>query len=92
MIVALLAATVLLADVTPAATPAAAPAAKAAAAPTTAQKAADSNSKLVCKSEAVLGSRMPVKKCRTVGDAAAEKLEAQQALERMQGDNAYSSK
>jgi hypothetical protein len=91
MIVALLAATVLLADVTPAATPTAAPAAKAAA-PTTAQKTADSNTKLVCKSEAVLGSRMPVKKCRTVGDAAAEKLEAQQALERMQGDNNYSSK
>jgi len=91
MIVALLAATVLLADVTPAATPAnAAPAAKAQ--PTTAQKTADANSKLICKSEPVLGSRMPVKKCRTAGDAAAEKLEAQQALERMQGDNAYSSK
>jgi N-acetylglutamate synthase/N-acetylornithine aminotransferase len=92
MIVALLAATVLLADVAPAVTPAAgAPTAKAAA-PTTAQKTADANTKLVCKSEPVLGSRMPVKKCRTVGDAAAEKLEAQQALERMQGDNAYSSK
>lgn len=91
MIVALLAATVLLADVTPASTLAAASTAKAAA-PTTAQKAADSNAKLVCKSEAVLGSRMPVKKCRTVGDAAAEKIEAQQALERMQGDNNYSSK
>ena len=91
MIVALLAATVLLADVTPAATAAtAAPAAKAQA--TTAQKTADANAKLVCKSEPVLGSRMPVKKCRTVGDAAAEKIEAQQALERMQGDNAYSSK
>ncbi len=87
MIVALLAATVLLADVSPAAT--AAPAAKTAA---TAQKTADSNNKLVCKSEPVLGSRMPVKKCRTVGDAAAEKLEAQQALNKMQGDNNYSSK
>jgi len=91
MIVALLAATVLLADVTPAAAPAnAAPAAKAQ--PTTGQKTADANSKLICKSEPVLGSRMPVKKCRTAGDAAAEKIEAQQALERMQGDNVYSSK
>jgi hypothetical protein len=90
MIVALLAATVLLADVTPvASSAAAAPASKTAA---TAQKTADSNNKLVCKSEPVLGSRMPVKKCRTVGDAAAEKLEAQQALIKMQGDNTYSSK
>jgi hypothetical protein len=70
MIVALLAATVLLADVTPVAS-------SAAAAPA---------------SKPVLGSRMPVKKCRTVGDAAAEKLEAQQALIKMQGDNTYSSK
>ena len=85
MIVALLAATVLLADAAPAASPT--PAAKPAA-----QKTAEANNRLVCKSEPVLGSRMPVKKCRTVGDAAQEKLEAQQALERMQGDNTISSK
>ena len=90
MIVALLAATILMADAAPAATPTAASAAKVSTT-ATAQKTADSN-KLVCKSEPVLGSRMPVKKCRTVGDAAAEKLEAQQALERMQGDNTISSK
>src|SRR5258708_26587444 len=40
---------------------------------------------LICKSEPVLGSRMPTKRCRTKGDAAMEKFEAQQALERMQG-------
>jgi len=86
MIVALLAATVLLADAAPAATPA--PAAK-----TEVQKAAAADqNKLICKSEPVLGSRMPVKKCRTVGDAAAEKLQAQQELNRMQGDNTISSK
>jgi len=87
--IALLAATVLLADAAPAATPApAAPAAKAEGQKTA---AADQN-KLICKSEPVLGSRMPVKKCRTAGDAAAEKLQAQQELAKMQGDNNISSK
>lgn len=87
MIVALLAATVLLADAAPAATPTPAAPAK-----TDVQKTADANNKLICKSEPVLGSRMPVKKCRTAGDAAAEKLQAQQELNRMQGDNNISSK
>jgi hypothetical protein len=88
MIVALLAATILMADAAPAATPT--PAADAKAAPATAKKA--STDALICKSEPVLGSRMPVKKCRTAGDAAAEKLQAQQELNKMQGDNNYSSK
>lgn len=78
MIVALLAATVLLTDATSAAT-------SAAAKPAAAQRIAENNNRLICKSEPVLGSRMPVKKCHTVGDAAQEKFEAQQALERMQG-------
>ena len=40
----------------------------------------------------MLGSRMPVKKCHTVADAAMEKLEAQQDLAKMQGNNNISSK
>jgi hypothetical protein len=39
---------------------------------------------LVCKSEPVLGSRLPTKRCRTQGDIATEKFESRQALERTQ--------
>jgi hypothetical protein len=39
---------------------------------------------LVCKSEPVLGSRLPTKRCRTQGDIATEKFESRQALERSQ--------
>jgi hypothetical protein len=87
MIVALLAATILMADAAPAATPTPV---DAKAAPAAVKKT--SNDQLVCRSEPVLGSRMPVKKCRTAGDAAMEKLEAQQNLAKMQGNNNISSK
>ena len=39
---------------------------------------------LVCKSEPVLGSRLPIKRCRTQGDMAQQKLQDRQALERSQ--------
>jgi hypothetical protein len=39
---------------------------------------------LVCKSEPVLGSRLPVKRCRSQGDMAQQKIQDRQALERTQ--------
>ena len=39
---------------------------------------------LVCRSEPVLGSRLPTKHCRTQGEVATEKFESRQALERSQ--------
>jgi hypothetical protein len=83
MISVLFAAAMLLADTTAAAQPAqpAQPAKTEAAAP---QKAKDDPNTMVCRSEPVLGSRMPVKRCRTKGDMAAQKLEDRQAIERAQ--------
>jgi hypothetical protein len=80
MIVALLAATVLMADATT--TPPAAPAAQAQAAKK------PEGEKMVCKSEQVIGSRLPIKKCRTAEQAAQEKQDAREQLDRAQGGNA----
>ena len=92
MIVAMLAATVLLADSTTAlqATPTQSPPAgqTTAAATPAPKKQAGNQADLICKSEAVLGSRMPVRKCRTSAQAAQDKLDAQAELERAQGANA----
>jgi hypothetical protein len=88
MILAMLAATVLLADTTAAlqANPApATPATQATAAAQPAKKQAGNQADLICKSEPVLGSRMPVRKCRTSAQAAQDKLDAQADLERAQG-------
>ncbi|MFL5298544.1 MAG: hypothetical protein ACJ798_19365 [Phenylobacterium sp.] len=82
MIVAMLAATVLLADSTAALQATATQPAATAAAP--AKKAGD-QANLVCKSEPVLGSRMPVKRCRTSDQAKADKQAAREELERAQG-------
>jgi hypothetical protein len=49
------------------------------------KKQAGNQADLICRSEPVLGSRMPVKKCRTASQAAQDKLDAQQELERAQG-------
>lgn len=83
MISLLLAATVLLADTTATVQPA--PAKPEAAAQAT--KAKDNSETLVCKSEPVIGSRMPTKRCRTKGDMAAQKLEDRAAIERAQIHN-----
>jgi len=48
-------------------------------------KAADDPNRLVCKSEPVLGSRLAVKRCTTAGEAAVNRIEQRQQLERMQG-------
>jgi hypothetical protein len=82
MIVALIAATALLAEATPTAAPTTQPA-TATAAQADKKKAEDPN-KLVCHSEAVLGSRMPVKRCATSAQAAAEKANAREELEKVQ--------
>jgi hypothetical protein len=79
MFVALIAATVLMADAGVSAP--ANPPAPAAAQP--AKKAEDKQ--MVCKTEQVLGSRLPVKKCRTVEQAAQEKQDAHDQLDRAQG-------
>jgi hypothetical protein len=84
MFVALIAATVLMADA--GASAPANPPAPAAAAAQPAKKAEDKQ--LVCKSEQVLGSRLPVKKCRTVEQAAQDKQDARDQLDRAQGAQA----
>ena len=78
MFVAMLAATILMADATTAA-PTNTPAAPA----ETAKKADDQ--KLVCHTEQILGSRMPVKKCRTAEQAKQDKQDARDQLDRAQG-------
>jgi hypothetical protein len=88
MIVAMLAAMALMADSTTAlqatSTPAS-PSAQATAAAQPVKKKADNQADLICRSEPVLGSRMPVKKCRTTSQAAQDKQDARQELERAQG-------
>jgi len=97
MISAALAALVLLADQAGAAqsAPDNAPSAKPARTPHTVSeatavadgkaKASDDPLAIVCHSEPVLGSRLTVKRCTTKGDAAVNKFEQRQELERMQG-------
>jgi hypothetical protein len=79
MFVALIAATLMMADATTGAAPSSPPPAAAAAAQP-AKKA-----EMVCKSEQVLGSRLPVKKCRTVDQAAQDKQDAREQLDHAQG-------
>lgn len=90
MIVAMLAATVLLADSTTAlqatSTPPAPASQTTAAVP--APKKVGNQADLICKSEPVLGSRMPVRKCRSSAQAAQDKLDAQAELDRAQGAQA----
>jgi len=49
-------------------------------------KAKDDPNQMVCRSEIPVGSRLPVKKCMTKGEAEMRKFEDRQALERSQGD------
>ena len=50
-------------------------------------KAADQkDDQLICKSEPVLGSRLPVRRCRTVADMKDRMLQDQQAVERAQAN------
>ena len=88
MIVAILAATMLLADSTTALQSTSTTAAPPPAASQAAKKKAENQADLICKSEPVLGSRMPVRKCRTAAQAAQDKLDAQAELERAQGSQA----
>jgi len=90
MIIALLAATVLMADSTTAlqaantSTPAAQPQAVAATAEQNAKPKKQANNSLVCRNEPVLGSRLPTKRCRTPEQMAAQQQEDQANLEKMQ--------
>ncbi len=89
MIIVVLAAFALMAESTPAAQSAPTPAATAVSAPasgaaTTPARAADNPMAMVCKSEPVLGSRLPTKRCRTQGDIAQQRLDDRAALERAQ--------
>lgn len=89
MIIALLAATVLMADSTtalqaaPSSTPAAQPQAAAAAEQGAKPKKQASNA-LVCKNEPVLGSRLPTKRCRTSEQMAQQQQEDRANLDKMQ--------
>ncbi len=49
-------------------------------------KPKDDPMKMVCHTETEIGSRMPVKKCMTKGEADMRRLEDRQQLERAQGD------
>jgi hypothetical protein len=49
-------------------------------------KSKDDPMKIVCRNELPVGSRLPVKRCETKGDAEMRKFEDRQQLERMQGD------
>ncbi|MGH6909004.1 MAG: hypothetical protein ACREE0_20180 [Phenylobacterium sp.] len=44
---------------------------------------------VVCRHEPVLGSRMAVKRCSTIGQMAMDKIEAQQDLSKMQAKDGY---
>ena len=81
MIIALFAATVLMADSTTALQ--AVPAQAQATAEQTAKPKAQANA-LICRNEPVLGSRLPTKRCRTTEQMAAQKQEDQANLEKMQ--------
>jgi hypothetical protein len=88
MIIALLAATVLMADSTTAmqvaSTSASAPTgAVAAAAPNTKPAQADGKT-LVCRKEISLGTRLPTKKCRTVEQMAVQRQDDKAALDAAQ--------
>jgi len=90
MIIALLAATVLMADSTtalqaaPSATPAAQPQAVAATAEQNAKPKKQASNGLICKTEPVLGTRLPTKRCRTAEQIAAQQQEDQADLDKMQ--------
>jgi hypothetical protein len=60
-----------------------APQANAAAEPTAKPKK-QANNGLICRNEPNLGTRLPTKKCRTAEQMAAQKLEDQQNLDKMQ--------
>ena len=92
MIIALLAATVLMADATTALQTTASSASTNAGQPQAVSPTAEQNAKpkkqagntLVCKNEPVLGSRLPTKRCRTTEQMAAQQQEDQQNLDKMQ--------
>jgi len=87
---AMIAATLMLADATPAAANAAQPAqpaaaaAAAAAAATPATPAKPVEDKLICRSEEVTGSLMPKKVCRRASDIARDRQDQRENLERIQ--------
>lgn len=88
MLIALFAATVLMADTSTAlqAAPATSntPQAVAATAEPNAKPKKQANNGLVCRNEPNLGTRLPTKKCRTPEQIAAQQLEDQQNLDKMQ--------
>jgi len=89
MIIALLAATVLMADSTSAlqtapATAGAPAQATAVAAEQKAKAKKPAANALICRNEPSLGTRLPTKKCRTAEQIAQQKIEDQQNLDKMQ--------
>ena len=86
MFIALLAATVLMADSTtalPAAATTTAAQPQAVAADQNAKSKKSSNA-MVCRNEPVLGSRLPTKRCRTTEQMAAQQQQDQADLDKMQ--------
>ncbi len=97
MIIALLAASVLMAESSTAlqtatsAPTGAQPQAAAAPADQSAKPKKQASNALVCKNEPVLGSRLPTKRCRTAEQVAAQQQEDQQNLDKMQRTGAPSN-
>lgn len=88
MMIALFAATILMADSASALQTAPAASSStplaAATAPNTAKPKKTASNGLVCKTEPVLGTRLPTKKCRTVEQMAQQRQEDQANLDKMQ--------
>lgn len=84
MFIALLAATVLMADSTSAMQAAPAAANPPQAAEPNAKPKKQANNAMICRNEPTLGTRLPTKKCRTAEQIAAQQLEDQQNLDKMQ--------
>ena len=81
---AMFAATILLADTTPAAAAAAATVSPATVAAAPAKDAKAAKPKMVCRTEAVTGSMFPKKTCYAVDEMAQRKQEERANLQRMQ--------
>ncbi|THD67297.1 hypothetical protein [Phenylobacterium sp.] len=81
---AMLAATVLMADTTPAAATAATVAAKPAEAAAAPEAKKTEKPKLICKTEAVIGSLMPKKTCYSSDELSQRQHDERQNLERIQ--------
>jgi hypothetical protein len=84
MLIALFAATILMAESSPALQAATTTAPTQPAVASGAKTGKDAGNVLICRNEPIVGSRLPTKRCRTKEQMAAQKQEDQMNLEKMQ--------